>query len=251
MERFIYRLAARQVIHLRPPKGKKAARFCDGGNLYLQTTRGKDGHVSRSWTFRYEIAGRRREVGLGPVHDVSLAAARLKAYVLRERIRSLIDPLEAKQKQRRALIAARAKAIKFKECADAYMALHEKGWTRKHATQWRSSLEAYVFPKIGALAPADVDSAIVLNVVKPIWEKKTVTAGRVLNRIGQVLDYATSAGYRSGDNPARHVARSLPKRSTIVKPSGTRPSPSPQARDHPLSRGSSPDLVPEQDLRTG
>lgn len=135
MERFIYRLTAPQVMHLRPPKGKKAARFCDGGNLYLQTTRGKDGHVSRSWTFRYEIAGRRREVGLGPLHDVSLAAARLKAYVLRERIRSLIDPLEAKQKQRRALIAARAKAIRFKECADAYMALHEKGWTRKHATQ--------------------------------------------------------------------------------------------------------------------
>ena len=109
----------------------------------------------------------------------------------------------------------------------------------------------YVFPKIGALAPADVDSAIVLNVVKPIWEKKTVTAGRVLNRIEQVLDYATSAGYRSGDNPARHVARSLPKRSTIAKPSSTRPSPSPQARDHPLTRGSSPDLVPAQDLRTG
>jgi hypothetical protein len=60
MERIIYRLTARQVMHLRPPKGKKAARFCDGGNMYLQTTRGKDGHVSRSWTFRYEIAGRRR-----------------------------------------------------------------------------------------------------------------------------------------------------------------------------------------------
>ena len=115
MERIIYRLTARQVMHLRPSKGKNAARFCDGGNLYLQTTRGKDGHVSRSWTFRYEIAGRRREVGLGPLHDVSLAAARLKAYVLREQIRSLIDPLEAGQKQRRALIAAGAKTIRFKD----------------------------------------------------------------------------------------------------------------------------------------
>ena len=124
------------------------------------------------------------------------------------------------------------------------MVLHEKRWTGKHATQWRSSLAAYVFPKIGALAPADVNSAIVLNVVKPIWEKKTVTAGRVLNRIEQVLDYATSAGYRSGDNPARHVARSLPKPSTIAKPSSTRP-----YRRYPLARGSSPDLLPEQDLR--
>ena len=109
------------------------------------------------------------------------------------------------------------------------MVLHEKRWTGKHAAQWRSSLEAYVFPRIGALAPADVNSAIVLNVVKPIWEKKTVTAGRVLNRIEQVLDYATSAGYRSGDNPARHVARSLPKPSTIAKPSSTRPRPWPGA----------------------
>jgi Phage integrase central domain/Arm DNA-binding domain len=223
MERFIYRLTARQVMHLRPPKGKKAARFCDGGNLHLQTTRGKDGHVSRSWTFRYEIAGRRREVGLGPLHDVSLAAARLKAYVLRERIRSLIDPLEAKQKQRRALIAARAKAIRFKECADAYMALHEKGWTRKHATQWRSSLEAYVFPKIGALAPADVDSAIVLNVVKPIWEKKPSPQGACSIASSKCLIM---------QHPPGTAAATIRRGMSRDHCPSARPSPSPQARDH-------------------
>ena len=41
----------------------------DGGNLYLRV---RDSH-SRAWVFRFKVAGKVREIGLGPLHTRSLA----------------------------------------------------------------------------------------------------------------------------------------------------------------------------------
>jgi hypothetical protein len=43
----------------------------------------------------------------------------------------------------------------------------------------------------------------VLRVLEPIWHKKTETASRLRGRIENVLSWATVAGHRAGDNPAR------------------------------------------------
>ena len=43
----------------------------------------------------------------------------------------------------------------------------------------------------GSLAPADIDSSLVFKIVEPFWHTKTVTAGRVLNRIA--VDYELMA----------------------------------------------------------
>ena len=61
------KLTARQVQNL-----KKVGRYCDGGGLYLLICR--PGY--RQWTFRFMLAGTRREMALGPVSDVGLAEAR-------------------------------------------------------------------------------------------------------------------------------------------------------------------------------
>ena len=61
------KLTARQVQNL-----KKCGRYADGGGLYLQICR--PGY--RQWTFSFMMAGKRREMALGPVTDVSLAEAR-------------------------------------------------------------------------------------------------------------------------------------------------------------------------------
>jgi hypothetical protein len=54
-----------------------------------------------------------------------------------------------------------------------------------------------------------VDTTTVLEVLKrdDFWFRKTVTAGRVRNRIEAVLDRATASGYRSGPNPAAWSGR--------------------------------------------
>ena len=86
--------------------------------------------------------------------------------------------------------------------------------------QFINTLKDYVFPKLGRLAVADIDTGRVLSCIEPIWKEKTETASRVRGRIEAVLDWATVRGFREGDNPARwagHLAHLLPARSQIAK----------------------------------
>jgi hypothetical protein len=48
--------------------------YADGGGLYLQVTEG-----GASWLYRYMLAGRAREMGLGPLALFGLSEARSKA----------------------------------------------------------------------------------------------------------------------------------------------------------------------------
>lgn len=165
-------------------------------------------HVSgtgaRSWILRCSIAGKRRDMGLGGYPDVTLADARRRARELREQIDNGLDPIGQRREARAALLAARVKMMTFDECADAYISAHTESWgNAKHRQQWRNTLTAYAGPVIGGLSVAMIETGHVLKVLEPIWKTRTITAVRLRGRIESVLSWATTAGYRSGENPAR------------------------------------------------
>jgi hypothetical protein len=114
----------------------------------------------------------------------------------------------------------------FRQCAEAYIAAHQAGWKNdKHAAQWPSTLQTYVYPVMGALPVQAVDVGLVMQVLEQkvagegeppatLWTTKPETASRVRGRIESVLDWATARGYRSGENPARwrgHLENLLPR----------------------------------------
>jgi integrase len=214
--RIVGRLTSRRVNTAKPKAGRPALVIGDGGGLWLQVTRGEGDHLRRSWTFRYEINGRRREMGLGPLHTNGLAEARAKAKTLRQQLVDGIDPLEAREAERRARLAAQMRAVTFQDCAEQYLDLHADGWGADHHHQWRASLRTYVYPLIGKLAVADIDTAAVMKIVGPIWKSRPTTAGRVRARVESILDFAAANNYRGNDNPARHVTAALPKKSKIA-----------------------------------
>ena len=214
MRRTFGRLSARQVMHAKPPAERRMIMLPDGGGLYLQASRSEahPDRIYRSFVFRYELAGRRHDLGLGGTHTVSLTQAREKARKYRQDLLDHVDPLLERRKQQQALIAARAKAITFKQVAEDYLALHLDSFrNHKHRQQWKNTLVAYAFPKIGHMTVADISPPDVLRIIEPIWKSKRVTASRIRQRIERVLDYATTRQYRSGDNPAARVADALPK----------------------------------------
>jgi integrase len=179
----------------------------------------------RTWVLRMMIGDRRRDMGLGGYPEVSLKDAREAAREARRKVRNEgVDPIEERRKARSALLASAAKMKTFKQAAEAYIADQEAGWKNpKHRQQWRNSLEAYAYPKIGALSVADIALPHVLDVIKPIWTEKTETASRVRGRVETVLDWAVAHGYRDGltPNPARwrgHLEMMLPHKSKIAKP---------------------------------
>jgi integrase len=189
--------------------------YADGGGLYLRA----DPSGAKSWVFRYAIAGRQRDFGLGSAADFSLAEARDRALAARKLVADGQDPIEAKKAKRRAATVAGATAMTFQACAEAYIAAHRSGWRNpKHASQWPSTLATYVYPIFGALPVAAIDTGLVMKAIEPIWTEKTETASRVRGRIESVLDWATARGYRQGENPARwrgHLENLLPKKSKV------------------------------------
>lgn len=186
--------------------------------LYLQVR----SESAKSWILRAVVAQRRRDIGLGAYPAVSLAEARSKAQACRESIQRGVDPVVAKQAARSALARERARAVTFSDVAKRYITAHAAGWSNpKHRSQWENTLQAYVYPVIGAMVVADIDTPAVLRVLQPIWQSKTETATRVRGRVEAILDAATAQGLREGPNPARwrgHLALTLPARSKIAPP---------------------------------
>lgn len=198
-------------------KMAKPGYYGDGAGLWLQVS----SSLTKSWIFRYTIAGKQREMGLGALHTVSLAEARGKAKACRTLLLESKDPLEQRNASRKAGALERAKSMTFDQCATAYIATHRSGWKNaKHAAQWESTISTYASPVIGALPVADIDTALVVKVLTPIWHAKTETATRLRGRIESILDWATVSNFRVGENPARwrgHLDNLLAAPAKIAK----------------------------------
>jgi integrase len=209
---------AKELSALAVSRLKEAGRYAVGGvdGLHLRIIGN-----SKAWLLRVKIGDRRRDIGLGPYPEVGLADARETARLYRKKVREGVDPLQERQQARAALRIERAKSKTFRDCADAYIEAHKAGWKNvKHAKQWGSTLETYAYPKFGSLPVASVDTALVQDVLRPIWATKTETASRLRGRIECVLDWAKVNGYRDGENPARwrgHLDKLLPARNKVQK----------------------------------
>lgn len=206
-----------QLTAIKVTKEIKPGYYPDGGGLYLRI--GKTG--AKSWIFRYMLNGSRHDMGLGPVHAISLAEARVKAAEFRKIKHEGSDPLQARKAAMLAAKLESAKTLTFQQCADAYIATHRAGWkSEKHADQWFNTLSTYAYPSIGELPVGSVDTGLVLKVLEPIWQDKNETASRVRGRIEAVLGWAAARGYRTEENPARwkgHLDKLLPSPSKVKK----------------------------------
>ncbi len=190
------KLSARAVATL-----KDAGRHNDGDGLYLNiTTSG-----ARSWIFMWKRGSRRREMGLGPARDVTLAEARAAAAEARKKLRAGIDPIEDRR---------RPAGLTFGQAADAYVDSVQSGWrNEKHRWQWRETLTSFC-AAIRDVPVETIETGHVLQVLQPIWRTKSETASRLRGRIEKVLDYARAQGLRTGPNPAMwrgHLSAILPK----------------------------------------
>ncbi|WP_426433781.1 tyrosine-type recombinase/integrase [Bradyrhizobium genosp. P] len=177
----------------------KATKLRDGGGLWL-VTKGK----GRYWIFDYTFGGKRRQMGVGPLHTVGLAEARQKAERARDLIRQGVDPIERRAVAAIEAAKVQANILTFGAYADGYVdaAVKAGRWRgAKTEDRWRNVLTnhaALIRPK----PLADIGVTEVLSVVRPLWGAKQETAQKLREAIERVLDAAKVEGLRSGDNPA-------------------------------------------------
>jgi integrase len=219
--------AANRLTALKVEKLKKPGMYADGGGLYLRVT--PEG--TKNWVYRFMLNGRPRWMGLGPLALYGLQEARGKALDARRLRHEGVDPIDTRRADRLRERLEAAKAMTFKQCAEAYIASHRAGWRNaKHAAQWDTTLATYVAPIIGALPVPTIDTALVMKVLEQevggapdqpkasLWTARPETASRLRGRIEVILDWAKVRGYREGDNPARwrgHLDKLLPVRGKV------------------------------------
>lgn len=198
-------LTAKAVANLKE-NGRHAVGGVDG--LHLRIVEG-----SHAWVLRVvvgqraneygELKNHRRDIGLGSYPEVSLAEAREKARELKKQIRDGIDPLQEKQERLNALRIKKQREKTFKECAEIVFANKAREVSnQKHATQWASTVETYVFPILGDRIIGSITKSDIASVLEPIWIEKNETAKRVRGRLENIFDYAKAMEYFVGDNPA-------------------------------------------------
>ena len=178
----------------------KPGRYGDGRGLMLNIAKGG----SKSWVQRLVIRGVRRDIGIGSAQYTSLKAARDIAYHNAQIARSGGDPRISKVKT-------------FDQAQALCLAEKEKSWkpSSRSPRDWRSSMERYVLPKIGAMPVGEVSGPDIRAILLPIVESgKHVQARTIGGRIKAVLDWSTAEGHREAGNPVDAVIATLPKRKT-------------------------------------
>lgn len=180
---------------------KEPGRYSDGDGLILEFTRPGRAY----WFVRVQHNGRRRDIGLGSVDEITLAKARDKAHEARKSLAKGIDPTIERQK-------AKLKIPTFREAAKLVHEEHKAAWKNgKHQDQWITTLTTYAFPRIGNRLVSDIEGPVIRDVLAPIWLSKPETARRVRQRIGVVLDWSYAKGFRTTEAPLRSISRGLPR----------------------------------------
>ena len=184
-------------------------KYFDGQGLFLRV----QPNGARQWVQRITIRGKRCELGLGSPPAVSLATARTLALENRGAAMLGRDPIQEKRDARSGLT--------FEAAVNEYLtAKLDEFQNDKHKKQWRSTLDTYANPVLGPKMVADITLQDVLRVLEPLWSDKTETASRLRGRIEAVLSWATVAGHRQGDNPARwkgNLSEMLAKPNKVAK----------------------------------
>ncbi|UNE54981.1 tyrosine-type recombinase/integrase [Bartonella machadoae] len=176
------RLNARAVATL------GAGKYNDGAGLLLHKR--KDGGAQ--WLLRYTIHGRRREMGLGALRNVSLKKARELATQWRSVLHEGRDPIKEREKQKRE---AMRNLHYLKDIAlDTFESRKAELKGDGKNGGWFSPLQLHILPKLGCLPVSEITQTDIRNVLAPIWHTKAGTAEKALIRLNICLKHAAALG---------------------------------------------------------
>jgi integrase len=180
--RALNRLTAMGVKSCSPGK------YNDGGGLWLY--RRDDGGAQ--WFLRVTVAGRRREMGLGSLTDVTLRDAREAAATWRKFAANGRDPIKERETLRRKAAASRPTLETV--AREAFEARRAQLKRDGKAGRWFSPLELHVIPKLGKMPIEDIDQNDIKTALAPIWHEKGETARKAMTRLKVVLKHAVAMG---------------------------------------------------------
>lgn len=169
-------------------KNAAPGKYADGGGLWLHKRPDGGGQ----WVLRVTVHGRRREMGLGSIFDVSLKQARDEAVKWRAVALGNVDPIKERQRQKRE--AARNFHLLKDIALDAYESRKAELKGDGVDGRWFSPLNHHIIPKLGQVPVSDIDQNDIRDALSPIWHTKAETARKAMNRLSICLRHAAALG---------------------------------------------------------
>lgn len=171
-------------------------KHADGGGLTLVV---KD-NGTRMWWFRYRHGGKEKTLSVGVYPVVTLKDARDRAHEAKKLLVNGADPVAVRREAEAAIKAIAAPFEAFEKVMDELLEAKAKRAGENHIRDYRRSMELHVLPKFGK---RDIKGITALEVIE--LGKKTEDAGkylahRIIQRIGEVMDFAVATGRRD-QNP--------------------------------------------------
>ena len=141
-----------------------------GDGLYLQVRN----ETSRSWVYRFQFNGTRRDMGLGS-SNLSRLQKRVTPLTKPGKLAQAgTDPIKARDDARAAQKLRDARSITFKDAAQRFINSRLETWkNEKHKYQWNQSLEHFAYPVFGDLPVSSIDTGLVTKALEPIWLDKS------------------------------------------------------------------------------
>ncbi|EGO6716700.1 tyrosine-type recombinase/integrase [Escherichia coli] len=163
----------------------KSYKLTDSQGLYLTVSTSG----SKLWYFRYFFGGKESRLAFGPYPQITLAEAREKRDAARKLLASRVNPSQLRKSE--TVDASRT----FQFIATAWHTSCLKLWSENHADKILTCLKRYVFPDIGAMDIAKIETRHLAQLVKAIDDKGVHdVAGRVRQHLTKIMRHAVQQG---------------------------------------------------------
>ncbi len=163
----------------------------DGGGLSLRKT-----ETGGRWNYRYSLAGKRRDMGLGSLDDVTLAEARQ----IRDKWSTVLldgkDPVSERSRVKEAEKAEMGRHDPtLADMVDVVFEAKKDGLRGNGVNgRWRSPIDLHVLPKIGHMPISTIHQTDIQKALAPIWRKKHPTATKAIQRLEIIFRQARLSG---------------------------------------------------------
>lgn len=162
-------------------------KYFDGGGLFLDLTKAG----GRYWRLKYRHGGKEKLLALGVYPTVSLKAARDLASDARKTHKGGGDPGALRKAEKAKVVQETVNTLE--SVSRAWLIHQAARWAPVTLARIRSSLEADIFPTLGARPIASIKPGEVMSAVKKVEARGAADqADRVLKRVKAVYRWAVT-----------------------------------------------------------
>lgn len=179
-------------LKLPPDKDKMRITDADESGLFILLKR-KAGGVGKYFAMRYTLAGKQRELNLGSYPKLSLSQARVARDEALADVAKGQDPRAAKKQQKQK--AREAVENTFRAVAEKWFSTWRHGKAEKTKRNHEARLNNHLYPLFENTPIAEIQRSDIVRLADLLNEKGISSeAGKVMQTLSMVFDYAVSAG---------------------------------------------------------